>query len=63
MPLTYPIIILIVISKTVDIDLRTAQRTAEIKSEIYSRTADRLKTNRRKAKSIEPAPLLGDCDQ
>lgn len=62
MPHTKPSI-LIVILKTVDIDLRTAQRTAEIKSEIYSRTADRLKTNRRKAKSIEPAPLLGDCDQ
>ena len=62
MPHTKPSI-LIVILKTVDIDLRTAQRTAEIKSEIYSRTANRLKTNRRKAKSIEPAPLLGDCDQ
>ena len=47
----------------VDIDLRNAQRTAEIKSGIYSRTPDRLKTNRKKAKSIEPAPLLGDCDQ
>ena len=62
MPHTKPSI-LIVILKTVDIDLRTAQRTAEIKSGIHSRTADRLKTNRRKAKSIEPAPLLGDCDQ